>query len=225
MNNDDMLLFGDIVNKHHDDVVRKSMGKSLEPEEKKYTETKKVPSQKWRKALIAALLVASLSLGGAKVAQAIETAEVAERINYYQSVMNSSDNAEKNKHSIENFVGYNYRDGNDYIVSYEPWNNENFVNYVLDASKSQNPVTEVRCALIAAYRVINEPYREEQFKKLFDKIKDNEEFINRTGFDGSRENIWQMLGYKDIKDFQENARKDTKNLYLAEKEGKNGKRM
>ena len=79
--------------------------------------------------------------------------------------------------------------------------------------------------MIAAYKVINEPYREDQFDILFKRIRNNEEFIKNTGFDGSKDNIWQMLGYKDMKDFQENARKDTKDIYLTEKDGKYGKGM
>ena len=225
MNKDDMLLFGDIVNNHHDEVMKKSMGMSLVQEEVKYNETKKVPLKKLRRALIIALMILALSLGTIKFVHAMNTSEVNEIIGYYQSMMDSTNVAGENDHSIENFVKYNYAKGNDPVVSYDAWNNENFVNYILEASRADNPVTEVRCALIAAYKVINEPYREDQFDILFKRIRNNEEFIKNTGFDGSKDNIWQMLGYKDMKDFQENARKDTKDIYLTEKDGKYGKGM
>ncbi len=206
-------------------VISDVKSKSMEQEEVKYTVRKKVSSVKRRNAIVAVLLVASLTFGGIKIANAKETAEVGGRINYYQSIMDSTDKPDGNNRSIENFVSYNYTQGNDPIVSYEYWNNDNFYNIIMEASAMENPSVEVRCALIAAFKVINEPYREKQFKILFDKIKNNEEFINNTGFDGNKENIWQMLGYKDMEEFQENARKDTKELYIAEKDGKNGKRM
>ena len=206
-------------------VISENKNKSMEQEEIKYTSRKKVSSMKKRKAIVAALLVASLTFGGIKMANAAETAEVGSKISYYQSIMDSTDKPDENNRSIENFVSYNYIQGNDPIVSYEYWNNDNFYNIIMEASAMENPDVEVRCALIAAFKVINEPYREKQFKILFDKIKNNEDFINNTGFDGNKENIWQMLGYKDMEEFQENARKDTKELYITEKDGKNGKRM
>ena len=206
-------------------VISNVKSKSMEQEEVKYATRKKVSSVKRRNAIVAALLVVSLTFGGIKMANAAEKAEVGNRISYYQSIMDSTDKPDQNNRSIENFVSYNYMQGNDPIVSYEYWNNDNFYNIIMEASTMENPDVEVRCALIAAFRVINEPYREKQFKILFDKIKNNEEFINNTGFDRNKENIWQMLGYKNMEDFQENARKDTKDLYLTEERGKSGKGM
>ena len=83
---------------------------------------------------------------------------------------------------------------------------------------------EVRCALIGAYHVINAPYREQEFGKLFNRIINNEEFLNNTGLDGSVESLWQTLGYESFDDFQKNVRHDTIALY-KERDDKNGKRM
>lgn len=221
------LIFAKMVNDHHDEIRKNILANSLKQEEIQYNRKKNVNSKKWRDAVIAILIVITLLYGGKKVVDALETKDVDQRISYYYSVMDHSRDYDKNQGSIENFVKENPDSSkhSDPIVSYEPWNQDNFVNYVVEASKADNPVTEVRCALIAAYNVINEQFREEQFNILFNKLKTNEEFINNTGFDVDKTDIWQMLGYKDRMDFQLNARKDTKELELINKRSNNGKGM
>ena len=226
-NNDafDNDFFIRLANEHHEEIVEENKRKSLKQEEVRYTEKKKVSLKKLKVALIGGAIVISLIVTDlADPFNLSDKAHVNERINYYQSMMDVTDKKGENDHSIEAFEGYNYIQGNDPKVSYNDWNDENFFNHIMEASRQENPLVEVRCALIGAYHVINEPYREQQFRILFNKIKNNQEFLNNMGLDGSDESLWQMLGYKSFDDFKKNVKEDTIELYKGEK-GKNGKRM
>lgn len=225
--NDDDLVFAEIVNRHHDDVRRQALLSSLVKEEVRYNKKEKVKLKKLRTAIIVFLIFVTLLFGSKKVVYGLETKDIDLRVRYYYSIMNYSTDPGKSQTRIENFVGINHDSSkiNDPIVSYESWNNENFLNYVVEASRYDDSLVEIRCALIAAYNVINDPFIEDQFNILLNRLKNNEEFINNSGLDLNKDNIWQVLGYEDRMDFQMNARKDTKDMLLENKRSNNGKRM
>ena len=222
----DKDFFLNLVNQHHDEIVEENKRKSLEQTEVKYTEKKKVPLKKLRLVLIGTAIVVALIVTDLTNQFDIpEKMYVNGRIEYYQSMMDVVHEPGKNDHSIEAFKDDNRLNGSDPKVDYEDWNDDNFYNHIMEASRQEDPLVEVRCALIGAYHVINEPYRQQQFKILFNKIKNNQEFLDNMGLDGSDESLWQMLGYASFDDFQKNIKKDTIDLYKKESDEKNGKRM
>lgn len=241
---DEDLLFANMVNQHSDEIRKNAVKNSVGKEEVQYNQTKKKNSDKWRTALVAVMLVSSIMvgvMGYSATHKNVDTAsnsvsytkedkqEIDEKINEYIKLMDKNGPEETR---IEIVTGHNDDNPSDPYVDYYTGV---LVNDVVEASKLDRGVLEARCALIAAYNVINETCREKQFDKVFNSLKKNEKFRNNTetgslgsfNFDDSIENIWQMLGYKDEEDFYKNAREDARtfNAVVKNMESKDGKRL
>ena len=120
----------------------------------------------------------------------------------YQKMM------EKNsEYAIESF---NSRDANyEPLVFYDDDNISNFVTVITDAAKISEE--EFRCAVLAAYKIINEPYRQEVLDKGFKKANENpKETIFKIPT--SVQEYFETLGYEDIQEYNNNERKNIKRL-------------
>lgn len=233
------LLFAKMVNEHSHEIHKKALDNSLAQKPVQYGEKKKVSSNKWRDAIIT-LAIISVVLGtSVKVVGALTGNEtivnskstpfstvdsdisddIDKKISEYYKMMNMYAPRDT---QIEVFEGHDYNDTHNPKVSYDDYN---LYKNIVNASEEYNPLTEVKCALYAACKIIREQYREEKFDILFNKLKSDDAFINNTGYDMNKDNIWQMLGYKDLNDFYKNVVKDMKRSELFDKRSSNGKGM
>lgn len=127
-------------------------------------------------------------------------------IKNYQLTMNIDGD-----HPIESFSS---RDENyEPLVFYDEKNINNLVTVITNAAKISEE--EFRCAVLAAYKIINEPYRQEILDKGFKKANENAE---ETTFKipASIQEYFETLGYEDIQEYNNNERKNIKKLEETE---------
>lgn len=125
------------------------------------------------------------------------------RVDYYYELMNHTG---EEGQRIE--TAYSYRAQNDSNVDYSI---EPLIDNIVNASKISE--SEVRCVILAAYNIINEPYREEIFNKVFAAIASNQELSESLPTYltmGSWKTYINSLGYNDTSDYHDNERD---NLY------------
>ena len=189
----------------------------------RYSDKKKYNTNKVRAAKIAIVLAAALAFGaGALVTNAVvnernvvisktdETKNfVDERISHYEKLMGiyGEDN-----NRIETFHS---RDVSTYELNVS-YNNDNLAKTMYEASQVSE--SELRCVVIAAFRIINEPYREDVLKSAFNILKTNYslpsnlEDLAGNGLDG----FLNFLDYKDLDDYRMNERDSIKELRVVE---------
>lgn len=134
-----------------------------------------------------------------------------DKINDYIKLMNS-EATDNNK--IETYLG---RQNGEAIVDYTKTNIENLANQIIKASKTSQ--TEMRCTVLAAYKIINEPYREEVLNKAFKRVqeilRDNpDEPYTISSY--SWESYLKSLGYENTTEYNNNERKEIKNTAKIE---------
>ena len=184
-------------------------------------ENSKKRKQDRRRTTIALLLAGStlislysLSKNNGKINNPItivkEQLEESQRINEiilnYQKMMNMD-----SKYAIETFSS---RDENyEPIVFYDEKNINNLATVITNAAKISEE--EFRCAVLAAYKIINEPYREEILNKGFKRANENQE---ETTFKipASIQEYFETLGYEDIQEYDNNERQNIKKLEETE---------
>lgn len=127
-------------------------------------------------------------------------------ISNYQKMMNID-----SEYPIESFSS---RDENyEPLVFYDEKNINNLATVITNAAKISEE--EFRCAVLAAYKVINEPYRQEILDKGFKKANENTE---ETAFKipASIQEYFETLGYENIQEYNNNERKNIKKLEETE---------
>lgn len=197
--------------------------KSIEKEDVRYYARKKRNTNVIKERIIAIVLTATLVAGvTAKVTTDIidngnvvisETAEIKnyidDRIDYYEDLMNMYS---EDENKIEISHGRNSAN-NDVLVSY---NEDNLAKHIYDASLVSE--SEARCVVIAAYRLINGPYKESVLRKAFSILKSNYEFDNnmKLVFGNGFDSFLEQLGYTELKDYNDNERDNIKELKTVE---------
>ena len=129
-----------------------------------------------------------------------------EKIKDYEKIM-----GRKQEFEIEssNSKDENYKD----LVYYDEQNINNLVTVITEASKKSEE--ETRCAVLAAFRIINEPYREEVLNEAFKQININQEETNFT-VPNTLNNYLEKLGYTNLEEYRNNERKNIKSLEQTE---------
>lgn len=117
---------------------------------------------------------------------------IKKEIKYYEDLMGLDGN--KSNKIIETY-GNNPDTGEKYVN----FNYANLTRHITEAAKKSE--TDMRCAILAATNVINAPYREEVFNKVFGYIaKNNPTFeysdLLKDGFKG----YLKELGYDNVND-------------------------
>lgn len=135
--------------------------------------------------------------------------KVDERINDYEKLMNMY--SDKNNR-IENSYGRNSQN-NDVIVDY---NVNNLAKHIVNASQISE--SEMRCAIIASYKIINSPYVNEILNKAFLIAKDDE---NMSGYskeliENGTKGFLEKLSYENWEEYQKNERNSIKDLKALE---------
>ena len=165
-------------------------------------------------AIITLISIATIGKGNinlinpiAAITSTIETSKkIDEIIKNFQNIM------EKNqKYEIEssNSMDENYNK----LVYYDENNINNLVTVITEAAK--NSEQEARCAILAAYKIINAPYREEVLNEAFKKANSIQQETNFS-IPSSLEEYLEKLGYSDLEDYNNNERKNIKDLEKAE---------
>lgn len=180
---------------------------------------------------LAAATIALTSYGSVKITQKITdrkyvlvpkteaSEEINDRVNYYRNLMNLY--ADETTRIETSTSGRNPNYINDGYVDYTDQNIENLANHLINAATEGE--VELRCAVLAAYREINEPYRnkvlEEGFKKAVQKEESQDTCLNdfikekngsyTKGFLGS-------LGYEDWQEYHLNERNNIKETRAIE---------
>lgn len=136
--------------------------------------------------------------------------EIDNKINYYQNLMNIYSD-EQNR--IENAYGRN-QSTNELNVDY---NYSNLAKHIIEASQVSE--SEMRCVIIAAYNIINSPYREETFDKAFEIAKNNENMSEDTRdlIEKGSKGFLEELQYDNWEEYQKNERQEIKDLKTIEK--------
>lgn len=134
---------------------------------------------------------------------------VDDRISYYENLMNMYSDSENR---IENSYGRNSQN-TDVIVDY---NYDNLAKHIVNASQISE--VDMRCAILASYRIINAPYVDEVLNKAFLIAKDNE---NMSGYskelieNGSKAFL-ENLSYEGWEEYQRNERSSICDLKAIE---------
>lgn len=148
--------------------------------------------------------------------------EIDKKVNEYIKIMNS--NADKHTR-IETAYGRN-TDNTDTNVDYTDENIENLANHFINAGNVSE--IELRCAILAAYKVINEPYRESIINRGIIRARQKEQedpilnSVNPT-LGNNIEQLLKNLGHDSIKDYHKNERQDIKDLASQPHTYNNGK--
>lgn len=131
------------------------------------------------------------------------------RIDYYENLMKLTSDKDNR---IENYYGRDVK--ND--IALVDYNVNNLVKHLI--SSAQTSESEMRCVIIAAYRIIDAPYLDEILNEAFLTAKDDkniEENIKKLLENGT-EGFLEKLSYEDWEDYQENERDNIKKLKALE---------
>lgn len=168
---------------------------------------KKKKNSEFKRAIVTLLVVTNvLTAGIATIATKVVTNSnnvviniskdekqgIKKEIKYYEDLMGL--NGDKSNKIIETY-GNNPDTGEKYVN----FNYANLTRHIIEAAKKSE--TDMRCAILAATNVINAPYREEVFNKVFGYIaKNNPTFeysdLLKDGFKG----YLKELGYDNVND-------------------------
>ena len=202
-----------------------TMDNSIEKKKIRYGAKKKKKTSLVQKATlyisIMAILVGTGALAKVStdyISQAVEEKAIYDvysdaidsKIDDYYKMMNHTG---KEGERIENVHGYN-EEAKDAYVSYNPGVLRDYIINNMDVSE-----TELRCVVLSAYKVINEPYRSQVFDKVFSSISSDEEYkdklpdyLNVKSFD----EYIKSLGYEDVKEYNNHERENIKQLSIEE---------
>lgn len=241
MSHYDDFDFTDIVNANSDRVHHEEFEKSKQEarersvgyERKRYQDKKKKSKENVRQAIIVMTLIASLAVGARVnsvvtdyknivISRTSETKhEVDEKIQYYFEIMGVGGTDSRR---IETSYLPNVN-AKEFYVDYSPFN---LANNIVEASKISE--VEVRCVVIAAFKLINEPYRDQVFSDTLRIIATSPELMDAIPASmsylktGNVADFLAGLGYTDWHEYQMNERKNIKDLNAIEAYVDNGMR-
>lgn len=154
---------------------------------------------------------ASINRNNAVISETKESKNsIDERISYYEKLMNHTSD-EQNR--IENGYGRN-PETDELNVDY---NYSNLARHIVESSQISE--SEMRCVIIAAYNIINSPYREETFDKAFEIAKNSENMSEDTRdlIEKGSKGFLEELQYNNWEEYQKNERQEIKDLKTIEK--------
>lgn len=205
---------------------KQAMKNSVNKKAMKYGEKKRVNRDRAWAAVVSLVLAGSILLGvaidklGSKKGQvvgrdgiSISTSvneEIDEKIQQYFDMMNYTG---KEGERIETAHSYNEKN-HEANVSYNYRMIEHYIVDTASVSESEN-----RCAILAMFKVINEPCRKETFDKVFASIAQNEELCETLPSyltTGSWDGFLEALGYSDVSEYNMHEREQIKEVATAE---------
>ena len=228
MNNNDELFFDIVNSKERREILQKGINtytndeQSINKPKLAYREQKNKKRNQVSRAIVA-IALAGISLISATLATTVtkkaidsnnavvsitkETKnEIDEKIDYYENLMNGYSDAENR---IETHLGRN--ENNELTVGY---NSTNLAKHIINASQISE--AEARCVIIAAFNIINEPYRDNVISSAFNTAKEQVTGYTSDLISNGTEQFLETLGYEDWENYRKNERKNIKELYTVE---------
>lgn len=148
----------------------------------------------------------------AVISTAMASNIVDESIEQYMQKMNMYANKED---SIETYLGrIDIEDINEANVDYTSDNIKNLAKHITEAAKVSE--SETRCAVIAAYKIINEPYRDNVLGKALKKASEEQEDNSNYVIPSTVQEFLEKSGYENWEEYQLNERENIKDLKAAE---------
>lgn len=205
----------------------KGLEKSITKTKLTYKTRKKQAVEKVKKAIVTTVLIGtalSVAIGynvgivkGSELdinLPGIETEyekNIDDKVEEYKKLMDMYADKETR---IETSYGRN-QDNTDVNVDYTDENIDNLANHFINAGNVSE--IELRCAILAAYNVINEPFRESVINRGIIRAREKEQndpILNTVNplLGNNIEQMLQNLGHDNIQDYHKNERKDIKEL-------------
>lgn len=218
------LPFEKIVNQNSENVRRKyeeAYQRSSNVPKQKYERKKKTKNKyQLNRAIVIIALVSTMAVStgitqqitakhiennNVVISTSIADNNIDEKIEQYEKLMNMySDEGNK----IEIQTGRN----NDEPTVY--YNTDNLAKHLVEAAKTSE--SETRCAIIAAYNIINAPYRNETISEALTKASTNQEENSNYEIPSTAKKFLEELGYENWEEYNSNERDNIKNLKAAE---------
>lgn len=155
------------------------------------------------------LTTSYINNNNAIISTSIASDEVDDTIDKYGKLMNMYADKEN---SIETYLGQteNYEPKVDYTEN----NIDNLANHLINSAKVSE--SETRCAIIAAYKIINIPYRDEVLGKALAKASAIQDENSNYKIPNNTKELLEKLGYENWEDYNINERANIKDLKAAE---------
>lgn len=135
-----------------------------------------------------------------------EDKEIDERIEHYTKLMNMYSDPEN---SIETYLGrININGKNEANVDYTYKNIDNLQKHLLNAAKVSE--TEVRCVIISAFNIINEPYINEVLNQTFKGMQGIQDETSVYQIPANTQEFLESLGYENWEEYRMNERNNIK---------------
>lgn len=146
------------------------------------------------------------------ISTTIASNKVDESIDKYIQKMNMYASKED---SIETYLGrIDIEEINEANVDYTSDNIKNLAKHITEAAKVSE--SETRCAVIAAYKIINEPYRDNVIGKALKKASEEQEDNSNYVIPSTVQEFLEKSGYENWEEYQLNERENIKDLKAAE---------
>lgn len=132
-----------------------------------------------------------------------------EKITTYQKLMSTNSDAQN---QIEVIAGRNFNSPSyEETVYYKP---ENLAKHIVEAAKISE--SEVRCVIIAAYKIINAPYTNETIDEALRAASTLQEEEIEYQVPSSSKEFLEQQGYENWEEYKMQERTNIKKLYAAE---------
>lgn len=207
-----------MVNNHSDSVTQKNKDAYQNSKSAKkiaYGQKKKKNKLQLKVAITSVVLAATIAISsGMAISNAINDPRknIDQRITEYTELMDMYANKDN---SIETYLGRLDITGvNEAKVNYTQENVDNLSRHLKEAA--QKSETETRCAIIAAFKIINEPYRDQIIGEALEQASATQEENSNYKIPSTTKDFLETLGYQDWKEYQENERENIKDLYMQE---------
>lgn len=221
--NDETRQVINMVNHNAAEKRESALHRSMMSDSQKLRKSKRNNFEQKRKQAIATLLIVSSLIGTAALTNKVTT-EVMERNNVIISLADANDVVDGKIRDYESLMGVNSDRSNaieipqgrnfetdkyELLVSYDT---NNLAKHIKEASKKSE--TDARCVIIAAFRIINEPYRESNINEAL-ALASAEQDDCVYKIPDSSDKFLQELGYESWDEYRLNERKNIKDLYAA----------
>ena len=158
------------------------------------------------------LTTSHIENNNAVISTTIASNKIDETIDKYIQKMNMYASKED---SIETYLGrIDIEDINEANVDYTSDNIKNLAKHITEAAKVSE--SETRCAVIAAYKIINEPYRDNVLGKALKKASEEQEDNSNYVIPSTVQEFLEKSGYENWEEYQINERENIKDLKAAE---------
>ena len=218
----------DFVNRNAETKRQEALQRSQSQERINYRrEKKKRKEAKIKRAIMTIALCASLATSAtithqfttkhiennnAVISTAIAENKIDELIEQYIKKMDMYADKEN---SIETYLGrIEIEEKDEAKVDYTYDNIENIAKHITEAAKISE--SETRCVIIAAYKIINEPFREDVISRALARANEQQNENTKYQIPENIKVFLEQNGYENLKEYQLKERENIKDLNATE---------